>query len=79
MSIFASWIVTLGFFFVLFLVGKLLQYKERREKITKRATDAIRAQHRVRVGVTGTFYEDSIFGPADLYTTEQGGRWRSRA
>jgi hypothetical protein len=42
MSIFASWIVTIAFFFVAFLIGKLLQYKERQEKITRRATEAIR-------------------------------------
>jgi hypothetical protein len=41
-SILGSWIITLAFFFALFLIGKLIQYRERQERITKKATDAIR-------------------------------------
>jgi hypothetical protein len=42
MSIFASWLVTVGFLFGVFLVGKYLQNKERSERMTDKATQAIR-------------------------------------
>jgi hypothetical protein len=42
MSILGSWIVTIAFFFVVFLVGKLLQVKERRERLMSRATESLR-------------------------------------
>ncbi|HEV2402496.1 MAG TPA: hypothetical protein VGS27_36540 [Candidatus Sulfotelmatobacter sp.] len=41
-TVFGSWVVTLGFFFGVFLFGKYLQHRERQEKITKKLNDALR-------------------------------------
>jgi hypothetical protein len=68
MSILGSWVVTLAFFFVVFLVGKYLQYREKQERITSRANDAIRRQFTEevirrtaegRAPILGTLYGDT--------------------
>ena len=56
MSVFGSWVVTLGFLFVVFLAGKVLQYKEKRDRITKRAQEAITRENFVTVPNLGTLY-----------------------
>lgn len=42
MSMFGSWVATLAFCFVAFLVGRLLQVKERRDRLTKRAMESLK-------------------------------------
>jgi hypothetical protein len=44
MSIFASWVATLGFFFVAFLIGKFLQYREKSERLTRKMEDVLRQE-----------------------------------
>ena len=56
MNIFGSWVVTLAFFFVLFLAGKYLQIRERERRLTKKAEDAIRRGHLSDEPSLGTRY-----------------------
>jgi hypothetical protein len=56
MSIFGSWVITLAFFFMLFLAGKYLQTHERGRRLTKRAEDAIRRGHLSDEPSLGTRY-----------------------
>ena len=44
MSIFGSWIVTLAFFFVVFLIGKYLQSREKTNRLTNKVEDALRKE-----------------------------------
>ena len=55
-SVFGSWVVTLAFFFVIFLVGKYLQNRERSQKLTKKVEDALRREVRADGAQYGTRY-----------------------
>ena len=69
MSIFGSWIATLVFFFVVFLVGILLQYKEKRERLTKRAQEALRREFATgtAVGASGASTYGTVYGSPTQY------------
>ena len=72
MSIFGSWVVTLAFFFVLFLVGKYLQTRERSNKLTRKAEAALRAEMRPQSWEPGSMY-GTIFGSPTQYERRRTG------
>jgi hypothetical protein len=78
LSVFGSWVITLAFFFVLFLVGKLFQYRERQEKITKKSNEAIRADLRSDLDFYGKRWDSStlgtIYGRPTQYERRQSAR-----
>jgi hypothetical protein len=68
MSIFTSWIITVGVFAGVFGVGKFLQYRERQQRLTRRMTAAIR-EDMARGAAAGagiaspvSYWETSTFG-----------------
>jgi hypothetical protein len=65
MSMFGAWVATLAFFFVVFLIGKYLQIKERQDRLTRRASEAIRndmvQSAMAGAGAAGS-WESSTFG-----------------
>jgi hypothetical protein len=56
MSIFGSWVVTVAFCFIVFLVGKALQVKERRDRLTRRAMESLKRREPAEPATYGTIF-----------------------
>jgi fatty acid desaturase len=75
MSIIGSWIATLAFLFVLFLVGLYLQHKEKQDKLTRRASEAIRHEMTAAAASVGA---PPVFGTLYGNLTQHERRTRER-